>query len=167
VVARPAWGPLPLSISLHEISRIDPLVGVVESIMAATASAYSVPLRTVWGNIASATNSAAQMIAHNRPDLACRACDVADAILADPRVEGGRLRSGSSFRRTSCCLIYQLDREARSFWGVWVLQPAATGRLGPCGGRCLVEPGGQAATRVEHVALSDLPGARCIAGGEC
>jgi hypothetical protein len=120
-------GPFPLSISLHEISRIDPLVGVVESITAATASAYSVPLRTVWGNIASATNGAAQMIARNRPDLASRACDVADAILADPRVEGGRLRSRSSFRRTSCCLIYQLDREARSLCGDCVLQPAATG----------------------------------------
>lgn len=120
-------GPFPLSISLHESGRIDPLVGVIESITIATASAYGVPLRTVWGNVASAANSAAQMVARNRPELACRARDVADAILADPRVEGGHLTSGPSFRRTSCCLIYLLDREARSLCGDCVLQPAAAG----------------------------------------
>jgi FhuF 2Fe-2S C-terminal domain len=115
-------GPYPLSVTLRDRPCDDVVAGVIESITTATISAYGVPPRTAWGNAASATNSAAQMIARSRPDLASAACDAADAILADPRIEGGRLRSGPSFQRKSCCLIYQLNRESPALCGDCVLQ---------------------------------------------
>jgi FhuF 2Fe-2S C-terminal domain len=114
-------GPFPLSLALCDDRRFDPVVGVIESVTAATISAYGVPPRTVWGNIASAANSAAQMIARSRPDLADRARTVADMVLADLRVEGGQLRAGPSFRRTSCCLIYQLTGDTSAVCGDCVL----------------------------------------------
>jgi FhuF 2Fe-2S C-terminal domain len=114
-------GPFPLSLALRDDRRFDPVAGVVESLTAATISEYGVPPRTVWGNIASAANSAAQMIARSRPDLADRARAAADVTLADLRVEGGHRRSGPSFRRTSCCLIYQLGGDTSAVCGDCVL----------------------------------------------
>jgi hypothetical protein len=115
-------GPYPLSVTLHDRPRDDLIASIIESITTATISAYRVPPRTAWGNVASATNSAAQMIVRSRPDLASGAYDAADTILADTRIEGGRLRSGPSFQRTSCCLIYQLNRGSPSLCGDCVLQ---------------------------------------------
>jgi hypothetical protein len=131
-------GPFPLSIALSaqrpaeplgRRHRIDPIGGVIESITTAIATAYGVPSRTVWGNIASATNSAAQMITRSRPDLGPHVHGVADMILADPRIEGGGLKSGPSFRRTSCCLIYRLDARASPVCGDCVLHRAPSHRL--------------------------------------
>jgi FhuF 2Fe-2S C-terminal domain len=114
-------GPFPLSIALRPGRRFDPVSGVIELLTAATISGYGVPPRTAWGNIASAANSAAQMIARGRPDLADQARTAADVILRDPRVEGGRLRSSPSFRRHSCCLIYQLSGDTSTVCGDCVL----------------------------------------------
>jgi hypothetical protein len=114
-------GPFPLSIAMGD-GHAQALGGVVETITTVMANKYGVPLRTVWGNVASGTNSAAQLITRARPDLGARAREVVDEILADPRVEGGRLRSGPSFRRNSCCLIYRLDTAASSVCGDCVLQ---------------------------------------------
>jgi FhuF 2Fe-2S C-terminal domain len=114
-------GPFPLSIALREDHSVDPIGGVIESITTATAMGYGVPSQTVWGNIASAINSTAQMIARSRPDSGPRAREVADVILADPRIEGGCLQSGPSFRRTSCCLIYRLNNATSPVCGDCVL----------------------------------------------
>jgi ferric iron reductase protein FhuF len=45
----------------------------------------------------------------------------ADAILADPRVDGGELRSGEDFRRKSCCLLYRLTGDRVAVCGDCVL----------------------------------------------
>lgn len=119
-------GPFPLSIAVLSMAPrghppAGPIPGVIESITAATTTGYGVPSRTAWGNIASAANSAAQMITRSRPDLGPNAREVADVLLADPRVEGGSLQSGPSFRRTSCCLIYRLDNATSPVCGDCVL----------------------------------------------
>lgn len=74
-----------------------------------------------WGNVASAANSAATVMVSGRPDLADAARRAADAVLADPRVEGGRLSSGPTFRRASCCLIYRLAGSREAVCGDCVL----------------------------------------------
>ena len=73
------------------------------------------------GNVASAANSAARLVATARPDRADAAHAAADQILADPRVEDGRLRSGPSFRRRSCCLIYRIAGTTAAACGDCVL----------------------------------------------
>lgn len=122
-------GPFPLSIALSEHHSVDPVVGVIESITTATAVEYGVPSRTVWGNIASAAASAAQMITRSRPDCGPRAREVADAILADPRIEGGALHCGPAFQRTSCCLIYRLNTATSPVCGDCVLHRPANHRI--------------------------------------
>jgi hypothetical protein len=114
-------GPFPLSVTFGA-SDGDPIAGsAVEAITAAVASRYSVADRVLWGNIASAVNSAAQLIARARSDLAQRAQSTADTILADPRVEAGQLRSGPRFRRRSCCLIYRVANTKAAVCGDCVL----------------------------------------------
>ncbi len=80
-----------------------------------------VSARVLWGNVASAANSAAQLIAGARPDLGEGAYRAADLILADPRVDGGSLRSGTAFRRSSCCLIYRVGGGRSAICGDCVL----------------------------------------------
>ena len=71
------------------------------------ARGFSVSPHVLWGNVASAVNGAAAMIARARPDLAGPANDLARLLLAGPRLAGaGQARAGT-FRRRSCCLIYQ------------------------------------------------------------
>lgn len=81
---------------------------VVGAITEAVATRYRVSLRVVWGNVASAAATAARLVGSARPELAGAAGAAADAVLADPRVEGGALRSGPGFRRRSCCLLYRI-----------------------------------------------------------
>lgn len=81
---------------------------VVEAVTSAVAACYRVSVRVVWGNVASAADTAARLVAVARPDAAEAAFAAADAVLSDPRVEGGSLRSGSEFRRRSCCLMYRI-----------------------------------------------------------
>jgi hypothetical protein len=122
-------GPFPLSIALGEDGQVPTIPGVIESITVLTATEYGVPSPTVWGNIASATNNAAAMITRSRSDVGPRTRELADTILADPRVEGGSLRCGPSFRRTSCCLIYRLDTTNSPVCGDCLLQRSATHRM--------------------------------------
>ena len=115
-------GPFPLSMMLREHEHpIDPIYGVIEALTMTTIGTYGVPARTAWGNIASAANSAAHMIERSRPDSGQRARAAADRILTDPRVEAGILRSGPNFRRSSCCLIYQLINDTSSTCGDCIL----------------------------------------------
>lgn len=94
---------------------------VVEEFNAVFAARYGVPLPSLWGNIASGVNSAARQLARARPRLVSSAWSAADAVLADPRVEGGRLRAGEGFRRRSCCLIYQAAGSRAAVCGDCVL----------------------------------------------
>jgi len=108
-------GPFPLSVALvGRGSEPDEPGGVrltgsaVESITLACRRTFRMSGRVLWGNVASAANSAATLIGGSRPDLVAAARAAADAILSDDRVDDGQLRAGPGFRRRSCCLIYRL-----------------------------------------------------------
>src|SRR5690348_8454854 len=97
------------------------LAGPVTQIVRAV-EAMAVSPRVLWGNVASAVNGAAAMIAAARPDLAGPAAETAAAMLANPALTGsyqGRPLQG--FRRRNCCLIYRLSLAAPAYCGVCVL----------------------------------------------
>jgi ferric iron reductase protein FhuF len=93
------------------------LAGPVTQIVRAV-EAMAVSPRVLWGNVASAVNGAATMIAAARPDLAGRAAEAAAALLEHPDLAGtyqGRPLRG--FRRRNCCLIYRLSPERPAYCG--------------------------------------------------
>ena len=97
------------------------LAGPVTQIVRAV-EAMAVSPRVLWGNVASAVNGAATMIAAARPDLAGRAAEAAAALLGYPDLAGtyqGRPLEG--FRRRNCCLIYRLSPERPAYCGDCVL----------------------------------------------
>jgi len=97
------------------------LAGPVTQIVRAV-EAMAVSPRVLWGNVASAVNGAATMIAAARPDLAGRAAETAGALLGYPDLAGtyqGRPLGG--FRRRNCCLIYRLSPERPAYCGDCVL----------------------------------------------
>jgi hypothetical protein len=81
---------------------------VVAPLTEAMAGLAPVSPRVLWGNVASAVNSAALQVAAGRPGLSDRAWAVAAALLASPRLSGETRRPGPAFRRQSCCLIYKI-----------------------------------------------------------
>jgi len=97
------------------------LAGPVAQIVRAV-EAMAVSPRVLWGNVASAVNGAATMIAAARPDLTTPAAETAAAILRYPPLTGtyqGRPIQG--FRRRNCCLIYRLSPSAPAYCGDCVL----------------------------------------------
>src|SRR6266566_3645625 len=93
------------------------LAGPIAQIVRAVEAMAVSPL-VLWGNVASAVNGAATMIAAARPDLAGPAADTAAAMLASPALTGtyqGRPLRG--FRRRNCCLIYRLSPERPAYCG--------------------------------------------------
>jgi hypothetical protein len=65
--------------------------------------------RVLWGNVASAVNGAAAMLAMVRPALAAEAAATALAMLRFPALAGSyRGDPVDTFRRRSCCLIYRI-----------------------------------------------------------
>jgi FhuF 2Fe-2S C-terminal domain len=97
------------------------LAGPITQIVRAV-EAMAVSPRVLWGNVASAVNGAAAMIAAARPDLAGPAAETAAAMLANPALTGsyqGRPLQG--FRRRNCCLIYRLSLAAPAYCGDCVL----------------------------------------------
>jgi hypothetical protein len=131
-------GPLPLSLPASALAgyrdqpgagqlaselRHSLLNGPVRALTGATA-ALSVSPIVLQGNIASAVNAAAAMIATARPGLATQAATIASALLSAPELAGTWTSSPAGFRRRSCCLIYRVA-------------PAATS--GVCGD-CILDP---------------------------
>lgn len=116
-------GPYPLAVSAADT----PGPPAVEAITGAFGP-FGVSPKVLWGNVGSAANSAAQQVGRVRPDLAELARQAADAVLSDPRVDGGALRSGPAFRRSSCCLIYQLAGDRAACCGDCVLIAPESGR---------------------------------------
>ena len=97
------------------------LAGPITQIVRAV-EAMAVSPRVLWGNVASAVNGAAAMIAAARPDLAGPAAETAAAMLASPALTGtfqGRPLQG--FRRRNCCLIYRLSPGRPAYCGDCVL----------------------------------------------
>jgi len=83
--------------------------GPIGQIVRAVAS-MAVSPQVLWGNVASAANGAATMIAAARPDLAPAAAGAAGVILGYPALAGTHLgRPGTGFRRRNCCLIYRIS----------------------------------------------------------
>lgn len=74
-------------------------------------AAMSVSPAVLWGNVASAVNGAASMIAAARPGLATRAQAISAALLRTaPALAGTSTGTpGRDFRRRSCCLIYRIS----------------------------------------------------------
>lgn len=83
------------------------LDGPVRDLVTATLS-LSVSRHVLWGNVASAVNGAASMIATSRPAWADRSRVIASLLLDQPPLRGtGAGSIGRGFRRRSCCLIYR------------------------------------------------------------
>jgi hypothetical protein len=73
----------------------------------------SVSRHVLWGNVASAVNGAASMIATCQPAWADRSRMIASLLLEQPPVRGSSVGSvGGGFRRRSCCLIYRAAPDA-------------------------------------------------------
>jgi hypothetical protein len=117
---------------------LDETIGPVT---AAIAGLVPVSGRVLWGNVASAVNTAAAQVARQRPDLAPDAWQAAARLLADPRLRGEPCPPGPAFRRASCCLFYRLaPGNPAALCGDCVLG-AGRARLsaavgGRCAGRC-------------------------------
>nr|WP_238534887.1 (2Fe-2S)-binding protein [Gordonia polyisoprenivorans] len=115
-------GPYPLSVTTAATDvRSNLADGIVGALTDAVGNGFGVSGRTLWGNVASATNSAARLIATTRPEVAVRALAAADDVLSEPRVEDGLLRAGPGFRRRSCCLIYRVSGDRGAVCGDCVL----------------------------------------------
>jgi ferric iron reductase protein FhuF len=83
-------------------------------VTAAVARLVPVSGRVLWGNVASAVNTAAAQVAGQRPDLAEDAWQAAGRLFGSPWLRGERHPPGPAFRRSSCCLFYRLAPENRS-----------------------------------------------------
>lgn len=121
-------GPLPLSLPASALTGYEDqpgagqlaselrravLNGPVRALTGVTA-AMSVSPIVLQGNIASAVNAAAAMIATARPGLASQAATLRSALLSAPELAGTWTGSAEGFRRRSCCLIYRAAPAATS-----------------------------------------------------
>jgi hypothetical protein len=96
----------------HSLGQV--LDDAVAPISRAVAAAVPVPARVLWGNVASAVNSASVAIAQARPDLARQGRWIGEVLLADRRLGAEGQGLGPAFRRSSCCLLIRtLPEQAR------------------------------------------------------
>jgi hypothetical protein len=102
------------------------LAGPVAQIVRAV-EAMAVSPQVLWGNVGSAVNGAATMIAAARPDLAAAAASATATALRYPALAGTYQGSpGAGFRRRNCCLIYRLSPPGPArYCGDCVLGPGA------------------------------------------
>ena len=97
------------------------LAGPVTQIVRAV-QAMAVSPQVLWGNVASAVNGAATMIAAVRPDLTGPAAEAAAAMLRYPPLAGTyRGHPLRGFRRRNGCLIYRLSPSPPAYCGDCVL----------------------------------------------
>ncbi|MFT4041820.1 MAG: (2Fe-2S)-binding protein [Gordonia sp. (in: high G+C Gram-positive bacteria)] len=112
-------GPFPVSMTWAD--SVPATLGVVDDLGELFTERYGISPRIVGGNVASAANSAARMIATSAPTLSASAHRAADDILRRSHVEDGILRAGTGFRRRSCCLIYRVAGTRAAVCGDCVL----------------------------------------------
>lgn len=120
--------PVPLSVPVAGGGGPPP--GVIDDLVAplteAAGALVPVSPRVLWGNVASAISGAAGQIAGQRPELAPAAWAAARELAGHPSLSRERAEPGPGFRRSSCCLIYQLSPgPARAICGDCVLGVAA------------------------------------------
>lgn len=119
-------GPYPISVAIGQTAEQSPLSTGISTVTAAFVDRYALSTRVLWGNVASAVNSSANIIVQQRPDLAERAHDIATAFMADPRLASEPATIGPGFRRASCCLLYRVaDATPRAICGDCVLHQTA------------------------------------------
>lgn len=103
-------GAFPLSVpdAMHRYADAPTIDGAVASFSTATSTATGVSSVLLQGNVVSAINGAARMVATTRPDLGDevyrQAARLASRLRLDGLFTGG---FGPGFRRRSCCLIYR------------------------------------------------------------
>ncbi|WP_189962565.1 (2Fe-2S)-binding protein [Streptomyces violascens] len=108
-------GPIPLSVPGTAVSAgsVPPeeLTAFLDGPLgelAATTRPFSLSPHILQGNIASALNGAATMIAAARPELAERTRTAVTLLLDSPPLRGSATTTANgAFRRRSCCLIYR------------------------------------------------------------
>jgi FhuF 2Fe-2S C-terminal domain len=116
-------GDLPVPGQLADELRQGLLNGPVRALTRLTAVMSVSPI-VLQGNIASAVNAAASMIATTRPGLATQAASARRALLSAPEL-ARTWTSAKGFRRRSCCLIYRAAPAATSaVCGDCILNPA-------------------------------------------
>jgi hypothetical protein len=112
-------GPLPLSVPapLHrldghprtvEASCRQLVSEMLEPVTAAAAEVVPMSFRVLWGNVASAVNSASLQIGARQPAVAETAWHLAETVFAAPQLRSERSAPGPGFRRSSCCLFYRV-----------------------------------------------------------
>jgi hypothetical protein len=79
-----------------------------------TQAIVSVSPNVLWGNVASAVNSAVTLIARRHPEQAARCSAIGAGLLTDRYLAGDSSELGATFRRNSCCLIYRLSPRSRA-----------------------------------------------------
>lgn len=89
------------------------LHGHLEPLGNALRARYGGASGLLWGNAGSALAGAARELdrwarAHGRTDVAGRARALTDELLAHPLLRTTGTRTGTSFRRRSCCLYYRV-----------------------------------------------------------
>jgi hypothetical protein len=135
-------GPLPLSLPAPALTwrgaqpgggqlarelRQSVLGGPVRTLTRVTA-AMSVSPMVLQGNIASAVNAAASLIATARPGLAAQATALRSALLDAPELAGTWTSTAPGFRRRSCCLIYRAAPAAAAVCGDCILNTTSPAR---------------------------------------
>jgi FhuF 2Fe-2S C-terminal domain len=100
----------------------DWLAGGPVSVLTARAAELAVPSQTLWGNVASALSAAQGVIARAQPALAAPAAAFVDAVLKRSPLAGRHTTTvDGRFRRTNCCLIYQVSGDRTAICGDCVL----------------------------------------------
>ena len=118
-------GPFPLSVQrvagarlpAAEVSAIlrDTLIDVTMGSLVRAVRTYSVSPTIAWGNVASALQSAAAMLAAARPAQATNVRAIVHGLSTyGPLAEAGDVAAGGEFRRNSCCLIYRVAGDRRA-----------------------------------------------------
>ncbi|GAA3634342.1 (2Fe-2S)-binding protein [Kineosporia mesophila] len=99
-------GPYPVSVpaSTPAARGTEPVRALTEAVLAVV----PVSPQVLWGNVASAVNSATSMIAAHDPSLSGRAGAEGDRLMAAIPHHRPVTRTGKGFRRLSCCLIYRI-----------------------------------------------------------
>ncbi|MEU3522267.1 (2Fe-2S)-binding protein [Streptomyces sp. NPDC038707] len=89
------------------------LHGHLEPLTAALRARHGVAAGLLWGNAGSALAATARELgrwarAHGRGDVAARTRALTGELFAHPLLDATGVRTGSSFRRRSCCLYYRV-----------------------------------------------------------
>jgi hypothetical protein len=84
------------------------VASLVQPLLMATAAAYPVSRRLLWGNVASAAAGAATVVAGSSPAQAVAARAALDRLLTTGDLVGQGEWRGPQFVRRSCCLMYRL-----------------------------------------------------------